>query len=86
MKPDERPLYVLYTDQSGQWRVQAIPEEQGSFISRKALPEPWRGLRDDELSAKSGVLDCVFIHASGFIGGAKTKDSAMRLALLALEH
>lgn len=62
---------MIYPDETGgQWRVQAVPVSPESFESRKALPEAWRGLRDDELSKTSGVDGCVFIHASGFIGGA----------------
>lgn len=66
----EKPVYVLYADETGgQWRVQAVPVSPDSFASRKALPEVWRGLRDDALSAASGVPEGVFVHASGFIGG-----------------
>ena len=66
----EKPIYVIYPDETGgQWRVQAVPVAPESFESRKALPEVWRGLRDDELSKASGVDGCVFVHASGFIGG-----------------
>jgi uncharacterized UPF0160 family protein len=63
------PLYVLYPDESGKWRVQAIGLDAGSFENRKPLPAAWRGLRDEELSRESGVPGCVFVHASGFIGG-----------------
>jgi uncharacterized UPF0160 family protein len=63
-------IYVVYPDETGgNWRVQAVPKEIDSFESRKALPEPWRGLRDDELSQVSGIPGGIFIHASGFIGG-----------------
>jgi urease accessory protein len=49
-------LYILYPeDNSSKWRIQAVPISVDSFESRKALPEPWRGLRDAELSAKTGV-------------------------------
>lgn len=83
---NEKPIYVIYPDETGgQWRVQAVPVAPESFESRKALPEAWRGLRDDELSKVSGVDGCVFIHASGFIGGNKTKEGALKLAKLALE-
>lgn len=51
-----------------------------SFDSRKALPEAWRGLRDEELSRVSGIEGGIFIHASGFIGGAWT--SLLLLLLL----
>ncbi|KAL4069593.1 metal-dependent protein hydrolase [Scleroderma yunnanense] len=79
------PLYVIYPDEfGGNWRVQAVPVSPESFESRKALPEAWRGLRDDELSRLSGVEGCIFVHASGFIGGNKTKEGALILAILAI--
>ncbi|KAJ7786345.1 metal-dependent protein hydrolase [Mycena metata] len=64
--------------------VVPFPCPSDSFDSRKALPEAWRGLRDDTLSAASGIEGCVFVHASGFIGGNKTKEGAMKLATAAL--
>ncbi|KAF8583359.1 GAMM1 protein [Ramaria rubella] len=82
---EEKPVYSLYPDETGgNWRVQAVPIKPESFESRKALPEAWRGLRDDELSQKSGILGCIFVHASGFIGGNKTRDGALQLAKTAL--
>lgn len=86
---DDRPqvLYVLYPEQPGpgaKWRIQCVPESKGSFVSRKPLPEPWRGFRDAELDAVTGVDGCVFVHAAGFIGGNKTLDGAMQMAVKAL--
>jgi uncharacterized UPF0160 family protein len=67
---DGLPLYVIYPDESSaNWRVQAVPTSPDSFVSRKALPEEWRGHRDDNLSKLTGIEDCIFVHASGFIGG-----------------
>jgi uncharacterized UPF0160 family protein len=83
---EDLPLYALFQDTSNAWRIQALPIAPDSFLTRKALPEPWRGIRDDELSALTGVEGCIFIHASGFIGGAKSKESVMKLAVLALQH
>lgn len=76
-------LYVLYPT-GDSVRVQAVAKARGSFESRKALPEAWRGLRDAELSRVSGVPESVFVHASGFIGGNRTKDGALALAQKAL--
>ncbi|KAJ7169872.1 GAMM1 protein [Mycena filopes] len=81
---EDKAIYVVYPDDGGSWRVQAVPVSSDSFDSRKALPEVWRGLRDDALSAASGIDGCVFVHASGFIGGNKTKEGAMKLATAAL--
>lgn len=79
----EQILYVVYFAGNNDWRVQAV--EKATFVSRKALPEPWRGVRDDALSELSGVPQCTFVHASGFIGGNKTKDGALELAKKAVD-
>lgn len=64
-------IYVIYPDEtSNNWRVQAVPISPESFESRKALPEAWRGLRDDELSKVSNIDGGIFVHASGFTGGS----------------
>lgn len=76
--------FVLFVDSSGSWRVSTVPVTSTSFKFRKGLPEELRGLRDEELSEKSGVPDCIFIHAAGFIGGAKNKESALKLAKMSL--
>jgi uncharacterized UPF0160 family protein len=82
---DTKPIYVIYTDETaGNYRIQAVPVSPESFESRKALPEAWRGLRDDELSKATGINGGIFVHASGFIGGNKTKEGALALAKAAL--
>lgn len=82
----ERPLFCLYADgTSGAWRVQAVADAPESFASRKALPDPWRGVRDAELSTLSGIPGCVFVHASGFIGGNASREGALAMAVRALE-
>ena len=78
-------LYVLYKDERSKWRVQCVPAAEDSFQSRKALPEAWRGIRDDALSALSGIAGCIFVHASGFIGGAETYESALAMAVASRE-
>ncbi|KAJ1996719.1 hypothetical protein GGI04_005672 [Coemansia thaxteri] len=79
-----KPVYVLYPDTSNNWRVQAISERPGSYTSRRPLPEAWRGIRDAELSERTGIEGCIFVHQSGFIGGNKTRDGALELARKAL--
>ena len=76
-------VYVLYPEsevEGSKWRVQAVSVGPDSFESRKALKEAWRGVRDEDLSKVSGIEGCVFVHASGFIGGNKTKDGALKMA------
>ncbi len=85
---EERVLYVLYPEgpnEGAKWRIQAVGVSGDSFESRKALPEAWRGVRDDGLDEVTGIEGCVFVHASGFIGGNKTFRGAMEMARRAVE-
>ncbi|OAQ70706.1 hypothetical protein VFPPC_03137 [Pochonia chlamydosporia 170] len=80
-------LYVLYPESTAagaKWRIQCVPESKDSFVSRKPLPEAWRGFRDEELDGISGIGGCVFVHAAGFIGGNKTFEGAKEMAVKAL--
>lgn len=77
--------FVLYNDATGNMvRVQGINVDSSSFALRQALAQPWRGLRDDELSAVAGIAGCTFVHAGGFIGGNRTFDGALQMAVQSL--
>ncbi|PIK60614.1 putative UPF0160 protein MYG1, mitochondrial [Apostichopus japonicus] len=81
----ETPIkYVLYTDQAGKWRVQCVSVSSHSFQNRLSLPEEWRGLRNEELSRLADIPNCIFVHASGFIGGNETREGALCMATKAL--
>lgn len=56
-----------------------------SFVCRKFLPASWRGVRDDKLADVCGVADAVFAHATGFIGGAKSRDGVLQMAIKSVE-
>ncbi|KAL6231712.1 hypothetical protein BDW75DRAFT_219490 [Aspergillus navahoensis] len=91
---DAEVVYVLYPEsatEGSKWRVQAVSVNEGSFVSRKPLPEKWRGVRDADLDGVlagegAGIPEgAVFVHASGFIGGHKTREGAFAMAVKALE-
>ncbi|KAI9841702.1 MAG: hypothetical protein M1837_000434 [Sclerophora amabilis] len=85
---DDKVLYVLYPESNqpgAKWRIQAVPVSKDSFESRKALPEAWRGFRDEQLDEVAGVEGTVFVHASGFIGGSKTWEGAKSMAYKAAD-
>lgn len=77
--------FVIFADQNGSWRVSTVPPSAESFDMRVPLKAEWRGLRDSELQGVSGFEDAVFVHNTGFIGGAKTQQSAVRMAELSIE-
>jgi len=79
-------LYTIYTDQNGLWRIQCVPLRAKSFENRLSLPAEWRGVRDQDLEQVSGVQGATFVHAGGFIGGAKTKEAIMKMVEIALKQ
>lgn len=77
--------FVLFPSETGDWRVQVVPESNGVFKARKDLPAKWAGKRDTELAELTGCSDAIFCHNARFIAGAKSKDSILRMAELALQ-
>ncbi|MDH5371225.1 MAG: MYG1 family protein, partial [Gammaproteobacteria bacterium] len=66
----EEALYVVYPSQTGQWRIQTVPVELGSFEDRKPLPKQWAGLSDNDLQEVTNIHDAMFCHNGCFIAGA----------------
>ncbi|WEW55655.1 hypothetical protein PRK78_001088 [Emydomyces testavorans] len=91
--------YVLYPESAepgAKWRIQCVPVHESSFESRKPLPESWRGVRDSDLdgviAAEGQSKDlppipegAIFTHASGFIGGHKTREGVLAMATRSLQ-
>ncbi|SHK45905.1 Uncharacterized protein, UPF0160 family [Roseomonas rosea] len=73
-------LYAVYPVPNGNWMVDAMRPEPGSFAQRLPLPEAWAGLRDAELAAVSGVADAVFVHLRRFVGAARSREGALEMA------
>lgn len=80
-----QPRYVLMENKPGDFRVIAVPLNPKSFVCRKFLHKAWRGVRDADLEKVSGVPGATFVHASGFIGGARTRAAALQMAVRSLE-
>ena len=69
---------------NGNWVVEAMPPEPGSFAQKLPLPEAWAGLENAALAAASGVPDAVFVHLRRFMGAAGSREGALAMARLAL--
>ena len=76
--------FVLYQDQAGMWRVQAVTVEGKGFENRLSLPEQWRGVRDEDLVSITKIPGSRFVHAAGFIGGNDSFEGALEMARVAL--
>jgi uncharacterized UPF0160 family protein len=77
-------LFAISPASNGNWMVDTVPPEPGSFAQRLPLPEAWAGLQSDALARVSGVADAVFVHVRCFVGGAKTRSGAIAMASKAL--
>jgi len=79
-------LYVVKPKSQGTtWEVECVRGDMHSFLNRKSLPLPWRGFRDEVLSAKTGIPGSVFCHNNGFIAVTTTREGALALAKLAVD-
>ena len=80
----EEALYMIYPSPTGQWRIQTVPVEPGSFEDKKSLPKQWAGLSGDELKEVTGIDDAMFCHNGLFIAGAESFESTVKMASMAL--
>ena len=78
----DRALYVV-RPAGAAWICSAVPPERGSFAQRHPLPEAWGGLRDEAFAALTGIADATFCHPALFVCGARSREGAVALALLA---
>jgi uncharacterized UPF0160 family protein len=76
---------VIYEDDNGSWRVQSIPVSETSGFENR-VPLPWKGYRDKDLAEISGIEGAIFVHVTGFIGGAQTREGALKMAVEALRQ
>jgi uncharacterized UPF0160 family protein len=76
--------FVLYQDQSGMWRIQAVTVKGTAFTNRIGLCKAWRGVRDADLVKAGAPEGSKFAHASGFIGGAGSLECALGMAKLSI--
>jgi uncharacterized UPF0160 family protein len=77
-------IYTMSPASNGNWVIDTMPPEPGSFDQRLPLPEAWAGLQEAELAAASGVPDAVFVHVRRFVGAARSREGALSMARKAL--
>jgi uncharacterized UPF0160 family protein len=78
--------FVIYGSYNEGFRVQTVPLSLGNFKFRRGLKESWRGVKPEDIRKESGIEDLVFVHNSGFIGGAKSFESAVKMAVISLSE
>lgn len=86
---EEPKFIVLKTKNNDTWKVKALRkgnDRGNTFQSRIDLPKEWGGLREWELQKISGISDAEFCHRKLFMCVAKTKESALKMAQIALDQ
>ncbi len=79
------PLYFVKRHDDGTWQAICVPHPDDFFQQRKPFPQEWVGLSGEQLIAVTGVADAIFCHNKRFMIVATSKESAIKLAQLALE-
>lgn len=78
-------LFVIYPGREG-YSISTVRKQSGSMEARKDLPKEWAGKRDEELSQLVGVPDAIFCHPGRFIAAARSLESIMKMADIALSE
>jgi uncharacterized UPF0160 family protein len=77
-------LFTVSPASNGNWMVDTMPPEPGSFDQRLPLPADWAGLEAAALAERSGVADAVFVHLRRFVGAARSREGAVAMARKAM--
>ena len=77
-------LFAVSPASNGNWMLDTMPPEPGSFGQRLPLPEAWAGLESAALVDQTGVADAVFVHLRRFVGAARSREGAIAMARMAL--
>ena len=75
--------YFVSPEKENDWRILCCADpavEFNVFNSWHPIPGEFCGLRGESLTEKTGIPGGIFVHAAGFIGGFKTRESAIRFA------
>lgn len=76
--------FVIF-ESGGSFRISTVPPTPESFDMRVPLRKDWQGIREKELQQACGFDDAIFVHNTGFIGGARTQATAVRMAELSMD-
>ncbi len=82
---DIHPAQFVIMPSGGNWKLRGIPPSLSDRMKvRKALPEQWAGLQDQDLKKVSGIPGAIFCHKGRFISIWTTKEDALKALHIAL--
>lgn len=68
---ERETIYIIFPSLRGGYNLQAVPVEDGSFITKQPLPESW---------LKEKPTDCTFVHPGRFLAAFQTEEAAIEAA------
>lgn len=78
---------AVYPDRKRGWRIQSLPYSKSERYKNKlTAPVAWRGLDAQELDKATGLHNTIFVHRSGFTGGALEYDTTIQMAKMWLDQ
>lgn len=82
----QKDLKFVVCKNQNDYRILTLRVKKDSFDIRYPLHPDWRGLSNETLDSVSKIKNCIFVHASGFTGGNKTKEGAFEMCKKSLEY
>ena len=84
---EEHPAQFVVMPSGENWKLRGIPPNSKEKMKvRKALPEEWAGLSDDDLAKASGIPGAIFCHKGRFFSLWKTKEDALKALELTIKR
>lgn len=83
-KLGDKILFAIFPSNRGGYIIKTIPKSLTDKTTRINFPKEWIGLTNEQLEQVSGVVGATFCYNNSFIVGCKTKQSAIKLATIAI--
>ncbi len=77
-------LFTVYKSDRGTWAARVVKKDYDTFETDFKFPEEWAGKPVQDLQQMTGIDDIVFAHPGRFYVATKTKESAVKVAKLAV--
>lgn len=78
--------YVISPYIKGRWHAKCVTKSISTYETRKPFPKSWGGLNGKDLERVSGIKGAFFCHKVGFIAGALSKESMIKMVEKSLKE
>lgn len=75
--------FIICQRDNGQWMLECVSPELGSYDQKIPLPKELGGLEKEALQKASGLSDAIFCHKARFLAILGSRESCLKLAEMA---